>query len=295
MQRVRGWFLLPAIAVALVAGEARGGVVVHTESEPAAKPAGAAPGAAKAKQAPRYEGQFFVEGDRVRLQGTSNEADGASEGTVLFRTSPEVLIFLNSGDKSYMEMTRADAKRIGSAIENARKQMQAQLQKMTPEQRAVFEQAMAGVGGAELAKASKPKKAPEPAKVVATGSSDKVGDWACKSYDVLRGSKKVAEACVAAWADLGFTQADVEGLRKLAAYQQQLFNEVNLEGFSSAPGSEAFEVMEQLGGFPVRVRTLIDGKPPVAMRVVKVDRKAIDPKLFEVPAGYSKRDMAAEE
>jgi hypothetical protein len=295
MQRVRGWFLLPAIAVTLLAGEARAGVVVHTESESTAKPAAAAPGAAKQKQTPRYEGQFFVEGDRVRLQGTSNEADGASEGTVLFRSAPEALIFLDAGNKSYMEMTHADAKRIGTAIENARKQMQAQLQKMTPEQRAVFEQAMAGAGGAELAKASKPRKAPEPAKVVATGATDKIGDWACKGYDVLRGGKKVAEACVAAWGDLGFTQADVEGLRKLAAYQQQLFDEVNLEGFNSAPGSEAFEVMEQLGGFPVRVRTLIEGKPPVAMRVVKVERKAIDPKLFEVPPGYSKRDMAAEE
>jgi hypothetical protein len=214
---------------------------------------------------------------------------------VLFRSKPESLVFLNASDKSYMEMTRADAKRIGAAIEGARNQMQAQLQKMTPEQRAIFEQAMAGVGGGALAKAGKPKKAPEPAKVIATGTSDKVGDYSCKGYEVVRGGKKIAEACVAPWSDLGFAQADVEGLRKLAAYQQQLFAEVNFEGLDSAPGAEAFEVMEQLGGFPVRVKTLVEGKPPLSMRVVKVERKDLDPKLFEIPAGYSKRDMATEE
>lgn len=294
MQRVRGSFLWVAIVAATAfAREASAGVVVFTASE---APKAAAPQAGKPSAGkPQYEGQFFVEGDRVRLQGTSTEVDGSSEGTVLFRSKPESLVFLNAGDKSYMEMTRADAKRIGAAIESARNQMQAQLQKMTPEQRAIFEQAMAGVGGGALAKAGKPKKAPEPAKVVATGSSDKVGDFACKGYDVLRGGKKIAEACVTPWADLGFAQADVEGLRKLAAYQQQLFAEVNFEGLDSAPGAEAFEVMEQLGGFPVRVKTLVEGKPPLSMRVVKVERKDIDPKLFEIPPGYSKRDMAAEE
>lgn len=289
MQRMTGWLVI--VAVAALAGRAEGGVVVFTASEsPKAAPAG------KAKaDAPQYEGQFYVDGDRVRLQGTSTEADGSSEGTVLFRTEPETLIFLSAGDKSYMEMTQADAKRIGGAIESARKQMQAQLQKMTPEQRAIFEQAMQGAGTAALAKPMQPRKAVEPAKVVATGSSDKVGDFACKGYEVLRGGKKIAEACVASWGDLGFAQADVDGLRKLAAYQQQLFAEVNFEGLESAPGAEAFEAMQQLGGFPVRVRTLVEGKEPLVMRVTKVERKDLDPKLFEVPAGYTKRDMAAED
>jgi hypothetical protein len=292
MQRVRGSVLWVAIVAAMAfAGESSAGVVVYTESE--SPKAGGAPQDKKGK--PRYEGQFFVEGDRVRLQGTSAAVEGSSEGTVLFRAKPEALVFLDAGEKTYMEMTRAAAKRIGASIENARNQMHAQLQKMTPEQRAIVEQAMAGAGGGILAQPAKPKKALPPTKAVATGSSDKVGDFACRGYDVVRGSKKIAEACVASWADLGFAQADVEGLRKLAEFQQQLFAEVNFEGLDSAPGSEAFEVMDQLQGFPVRVRTLADGKPPVAMRVVKVERKDIDPKLFEVPAGYTKREMSEDE
>ena len=118
--------------------------------------------------------------------------------------------------------------------------------------------------------------------------------YACRVFDVLRGGKKIADTCVASWADLGFAQADVEGLHKMAAFQRQLFAEVNLAGMESAPGSEAFEVMDQLQGFPVRVSTLVEGKPPLSMRVVKVERKDIDPKLFDVPKGYAKREMAAE-
>jgi hypothetical protein len=284
MKSLRESLLLIAIGVAVLAGDATAGVVVHTESE---APKG---GAKDAK--PRYQGEFYVEGDRVRLQGTSREADGVAEGTVLFRPKPEALIFLDANEKSYMEMTRDDAKRIGASIEAARSQMAAQLDKMTPEQRAIVEQAMAGVGG--VGKGPKPKKAHEPAKATATGASDKVGEWTCKVYDVSRGTTKIAEACVASWGDLGFTQADVDGLRKLSAFQHQLFTEVNVEGFDAAPGTEAFEVMDQVQGFPVRVRTVAT-KQPLAMHVVKVERKPLDAKLFEVPAGYTKRAMDEEE
>jgi hypothetical protein len=290
MVRSRGSFLLVAIAIAVLARDARAGVVVFTESEPSKAAEGAKDKAAK----PRYQGQFSVEGDRVRLQGTSNEADGVAEGTVLFQPKPEALIFLDAGDKSYMEMTRADAKRIGASIEAARTQMQAQLEKMTPEQRAVVEQAMASAGGAAMGKAGKPKKAPEPAKASATGASDKVGPYSCRVFDVTRGGKKIAEACVSSWADVGFSQADVDGLKKLATFQHQLFTEVNVEGFEAAPGAEAFEVMDQLQGFPVRVRT-VGGKQPIAMRVVKIERKPLDAKVFDIPAGYTKRSMAEEE
>jgi hypothetical protein len=126
--------------------------------------------------------------------------------------------------------------------------------------------------------------------LVATGASDTISGHACRGFDIVRGTKKIADACVASWAELGLAPADVEGLRKLAAFQQQMFAELNLGGMDAAPGVEAFEVMDQIQGFPVRVRSLVAGKRPIVMRVLQVERKDVDPKLFQVPPGYTKRN-----
>jgi hypothetical protein len=281
--------LLTALAAtaALAAPEARAGVVIVTESEQ--------PAAAKGQEKPAtkggdttYSGKLFVEGDRVRMQGTQSDKEGDLEGTVIFRPQPEALLILNDDEKTYFEVTRDDAKRIGSAIDTARTQMQAQLEKMTPEQRAMVEQAMGSLGGAGVKPAA--KKAAEPPKAVANGATDTVNGFACRGFDVVRSGKKIAEVCVAAWSDLGLAAADVDGLRKLVAFQQQMVAEVGWDGMETAPGAEAFEVMDQIKGFPVRVRSL-SGKRPMVMRVVKVERQSIDPTMFQVPSGYSKGVM----
>jgi len=289
--RYAGIRLVATVALAALAGAADAAVVVVTESE--GQPAPAGQGAKPA--GPQHRGTMYVDGDRVRIDGTTGTKDGEMEGTVLFRAQPESFVFLNAGEKSYVEMTRQDAKRLGGALENARKQMQAQLAKMPPEQRKVVEQAMAGMGGDMLMKAPPPKAAVEPAKAVANGTTDKVADRACKGFDVMRGGKKIAEACVASWSDLGLSAQDVSGLRKMTLFQQQMMAEVNFEGMQAAPGAEAFEVIDQIDGFPLRVRTTGNGKGAQGMKVTKIERKDVDPKLFQVPQGWTKKDLAAEE
>jgi hypothetical protein len=274
------------LAAAWPARDAAAGVVIVTESEP---PAGTkAAQAGKSSGDTRYSGRLYVDGDHVRMEGASRQGDEISSGTILYRPDPEALLVLNPERKSYFEMTRADAKRIGGAIDAARAQMLAQMQKLTPEQRAAFQQALDGFGAGDLAK-GKAKTPPEPAKAVATGSSDTIDGHPCRGYDVMRGARKLAEACVASWQELGLAPGDVDGLRKLAAFQEQMFSDVNLGNRDAAPGSEAFEVMDQIKGLPLRVRSFVDPKRPVVMRVVRVDRKDIDPKLFQVPAGYTRR------
>ena len=79
----------------------------------------------------------------------------------------------------------------------------------------------------------------------------------------------------------------------MTAFQQQMLAEVNFEGLQAAPGAEAFEVIDQIQGFPLRVKTGLGGKRPMAMRVVKIERKDVDPKLFTVPQGWTKKDLSA--
>lgn len=292
MQRVGLWFAA-TMMLAAATGTASGAVVVLTESETPAPAPGAAKPASAAK--PQYRGTMYVDGDRVRIEGISATKDGDMEATVIFQPQPEAFVYLDASDKSYTAMTRDDVKKVGVAIDSARKQMQAQLAKMPPEQRKVVEQAMAGMGTESLMKDPGPKKAAEPAKAVANGTTDKVAERACKGYDITRGGKKIAEACVASWADLGMAAKDVDGLRKMTAFQQQMLSEVSFEGLQAAPGAEAFEVIDQINGFPMRIKTGMEGKRPMSMRVVKIERKDVDQKLFQAPQGWTKKEFAAEE
>jgi hypothetical protein len=279
---------LAAALLALLAGDAHAGVVIATESE------GATGGAKSAQPGKRtdetsYSGRLYVDGDRVRMEGASRDGKEVSEGALLYRSDPEALLVLDAGQHTYFEMTRADAKRIGSAIDAARSQMLAQMEKLSPEQRAAFQEALDGFGAGDLTKGGKDKTPPEPARAVPTGSSDTISGHACHGFDVVRGNKKIAEACVATWEELGLAPADVAGLRKLATFQEQMLSEVHLGGIDSAPGSEVFAVMDQIKGLPLRVRSFPSGKQPIVMRVVQIDHKEIDPKLFQVPPGYTKR------
>lgn len=44
-------------------------------------------------------------------------------------------------------------------------------------------------------------------------------------------------------------------------------------------------------GFPLKVVSVKDGKPVTTLEVTKIEKKSLDPAMFEAPAGYRKMDM----
>jgi hypothetical protein len=267
-----GWPALALVAALACPSVAGAGVVIVTESEDTAK-----------KDALRLIGRLYASGRDVRLQGTRSDAEGKASGTVVYRGATDTVVVLNDDQRTYFEITRADAKRLASAVDSARAQIRAQLENLSPEDRAAVEQAMeqfGGLGGEE-------KKKPAPIKAVATGKSSEVGGRSCRQFDVLRGNERIAEACVAPWREVGLQPDDLAALRQLAAFQRDVLQELDWEGLDEAPGAEVFELMEEIGGIPVRVRTMHEGKPLV-LRVIDVQRKDVDPKLFKVPPGYER-------
>lgn len=267
-------------AVLALATPVRAGVVILTESD---DPRDGAPGAkTTGGEEQRIQGRLLVQGDDVRMEGAHSDRGSKAKSTILFRGGTETFIVLDEEQRSYFEITRADAKRLGAALEEARSRMQAQLGKMSPEQRAMVERAMGNLTGASTS-ASKP----EPVKAVATGATDEVRGRSCREYDLVRGTKKIGGACVASWSALGLAPDDLQGLRKLAAFQREMLEQVSWLA-DAAAGSDAFAMMDEVGGFPVRVRTEQNGEP-VVMQVIGIERQEIDPKTFAIPPGYTKR------
>ncbi|MEW6272218.1 MAG: hypothetical protein AB1689_23290 [Thermodesulfobacteriota bacterium] len=291
MQDARSWSSVVLLVAALaVPCAARAGVVIVTESEPPAKEAASAGEARKAsarKGDLHLTGRLYASGKDVRLQGTRTDGDGKESGTVLFRGASDTIVVLNDRERTYFEISRADAKRLASSLESVRAQIRAQLETMSPEDRAAVEQAMQEFGGLGNGGAKKP---PQPIKAVATGRTSEVEGRPCRQFDVQRGGKRIAEACVASWRDVGLEPDDLAGVRELAAFQRDVLEQVDWEGLESAPGSEVFELMEEIGGVPVRVRTMHEGKP-IVVRVIDVQRKDIDPELFRVPTGYERTTL----
>ena len=85
--------------------------------------------------------QIQIEKTRMRaeVQGQAN-----ARQTIVFDGEKQVLWMINNEKKTYSEISKADADRLGAQLSGAMAQMQQQLAAMPPDQRAQVEKMMAG-------------------------------------------------------------------------------------------------------------------------------------------------------
>jgi hypothetical protein len=152
-------------------------------------------------------------------------------------------------------------------------QMQAQLEKLPPAQRAQMEAMMKGRGGA-----------PPVPQYTRTGS-DKVGNWTCDKYDVTQDGQKIGEVCSVSPAALGFGATDFEVMRQMAGFYSGMAPQMPAQ----LPGVTPID----RGGssdFPVKSVMIIQGQT-VTTEVVEAGRQTFADSLFAVPAGFAKQDV----
>jgi hypothetical protein len=262
--RIRILASAAAVVVATATG-APAGVEMTTEMADLGARQGAAP----------RRGRTTIDGDRLRMD--------LEEAIVIYRGDRDLMWTLQDG--SYTEIDRATVARTSAELERARAHMKAQLEKLPPEQRAALEKMAVAQGIGDRLAPTAPRPAP---RVQPTGKSDTVAGRACREFEVLRGDEKTTEVCVADWATTGITKADVEVFRKLRAFQEAMVG--------GAPGASVgaadFLALESLDGFPVRARSFKAGAPQTEWRLVTLEKKAVAPSLFEVPAGYTEKTIA---
>jgi hypothetical protein len=155
-------------------------------------------------------------------------------------------------------------------------QMQKMLEKMPPAQRAQMESMMKGRGLAGAA-AAKPK--------YRRAGSSKVGKWTCDVYEASLDGKKTGEVCTVAASALGFTPADFDVSRQLAAF---------LRGLLPQGADHVFQAgrLEEQGfnGVPVRSVTSIAGRE-IVTELTDVKRQTFADTDFQVPAGFTRQAM----
>jgi hypothetical protein len=110
-------------------------------------------------------------------------------------------------------------------------------------------------------------------KITKTGRSETIAGHRCHHY--LVGEKQDSDICAAK--GLGVFMGGGAGRRM----------------FGGLPaGFEGYEEFAKDGFLPLKISTLKAGKEQVVMEATSVERKALDPGLFAVPAGYQEMDMS---
>src|SRR5262249_18652397 len=118
--------------------------------------------------------------------------------------------------------------------------------------------------------------------------TDKVGKWACDKYEGTRNGEKVSEVCTVAPSALGFTPADFEVTKQLAEFFSSMMPQAaeGLFRIGAAPPSP-----NSFSGLPVRFVSFRAGAPQMTSEVTDASRQSFSDALFQVPAGYQKREF----
>lgn len=215
-----------------------------------------------------------VQFDANHMRAETPGARGESQ-VVIFDGAKQVLYIVNPERKTYSEMTKEDADKLGAQVNDAMAQMQAQMANLPPEQRAQIETLMKGRGmGAAMGGAAKPEY-----KKVGT---DTVGKWTCDKYEGYVNGQKTMDLCTVDPKVLGFTPADFAVTRQMADF----FSRIMPQG-----ASRIFSIgdlaTQGYAGIPIRTTTSMMGRTSTS-ELQDIQRGSIPESAFEVPAGFQK-------
>src|SRR5688572_33070548 len=208
---------------------------------------------------------------RVQLEATRMRTEMAGPNGVMnvmiFDGDKQVLYIVDPARKTYMEMTKADVDRLSAQMQKGMAQMQAQLEKLPPAQRAQMETMMKGVQHTR------------------TGS-DTVGRWTCDKYDLTQGGQKIGEVCSVNLATLGFGATDFDVMRQMGAFYSAMAPQMptQLTGVSGIDPRGSSD-------FPVKTVIMVPGGSTMTTEVVEAGRQTFPDSLFAVPAGFTKQDI----
>lgn len=259
---VAGWVV---VLTACIAWHVEAGTVIQQEERE--------PGSNK----PGQQMTIYVDAGKLRIEG---EDPTTGKYTMIFDQSKQVLWMVDVGKGTYTELTAAEVQGMGQQMQQAMKEMEAELANMPPEQRKMVEQMMKGPMGGAAGGAPK-------ATVREKGRGEKVGQFVCIHYEVLTGEQLSQEVWAAPASQVQLEDAAYQTFRALSQFYEPLSRQAP-KGAWAVPGGQ------QIDGFPVRT-ILYQGQKPVSESVVvKVEKRALEAGLFTLPSGLKKTQMPSQ-
>jgi urocanate hydratase len=225
-----------------------------------------------------------VKTDKIELaqkmyvqNGLGRFVDAEGRATVI---KDGTMYIIDDAEKSYVAFDKATMEQLAKKLGAAMEQMKEQLAKLPPEQRAQMEQMMPGMAGGE-------KK--WLVEAFDTGKSDKVDGRACRVWDIKRNGELDDQICVVPYSSL----PGKENFQAVFANFAKVFEEM-AKSVPMLAGmmTNEFSAQAKVNGFPVRSRGYENGKLGDDEHLMKVWREeAMPASMFEIPAGYKRKQM----
>jgi hypothetical protein len=175
-------------------------------------------------------------------------------------------------------------KRMAEQINPHLKMLQEQMKNMSPEQRAQMEKML----GRSLPGADGESKQ----EIKRTSRNDKISGYSCTFVEVRENDVLTDEMCVAAGSALKGSADLLAAAKKMTAVMEDMMASMDAPWLKQM-AQKQMQNFEQLGGIPVLSRHFIDGKPQSETTVSNISSETLAATLFEIPAGYTKKDMMA--
>jgi hypothetical protein len=219
--------------------------------------------------------QVQMEPNRIRAE--VHDGDGRRQ-VVIFDAVNEVLYIVDAARKSYIELTKADAAKMGSMMSGAMAMMQQQMANLPPAQRAMLEQQMAGMMGGGATAVARP--------TYKRNGVGKAGERACDRYDGYTAGQKTSEICTVAPEALGFALADFAVLNKLSDFVRTIMPQMADQIVGVGSPEQGFS------GLPVRsAATDPRSGRTITIQLTDARRATFEDAIFRVPAGFTKQAM----
>jgi hypothetical protein len=229
-------------------------------------------------------GSIWLDGSNLRME----TASGAKQSTFIFRGDMKLLWAIDKGRKGYVQLDEETVDAMGKRVTAARKQLENQLKAMPKEEREMMRKMMEGFApGVEQQAAAIPKTL-----VRETAERKEIDGKKTKKVELMRGTELVGEVWLTDWKSVKIASEDFNAFREFAAFQRNLMTSLGA-GVSGQYAEDGFDVFDQLDGFPLLIRRYSAGAVESETTFKTVAKETSEEKLFMLPAGYKRTDLAS--
>jgi len=225
----------------------------------------------------------YVDTDRLKVV--------TPENTVVFRGDLNRMWMIDASRRSYMEMTPESLQKMGAAsaqLGAAAAILQEKLAQMPPEQRAMMAQMLAGRGLGAPPGGS--PAAPPQMSFIKAGGSKTVAGWNCDIYKKTVNGQQEEEICITPIRTAGLSAGDFAVLDRLTQFMAPIMSSPMVPRMDFMNWNDMNKAIG-FAGMPLDTTIYAQGRPTTQQTVVKVERTAIPANTFDLPQGFTKRDM----
>lgn len=210
-------------------------------------------------------------------------AGGDGNLDILYEQSGERLVLIDHKKQHFTPITDENIRKIADQVETVQPLLKGfgeQLRKLSPKQRAKWEDML---GGISLDQFDAAKREAQSTQLQKTGIGKKVAGISCEEMKVIRRGNTAAQFCLADPSALKLPEEDASTVRSLIAFTQRLAQKAQgLTQFGiELPGGD----LSNLAGVPLQMREL-KGKHPVALTLSRVSDEDVAADSLKIPEGY---------